>query len=54
MPKRTDFRVLKLKRMHALDRPELRRDPKPAAPTAEDIAKAIAAGKFQRIEGKRP
>ncbi len=52
MPKRTDFRLLKLKRERALDRFELRRDPKPTAPSAAEIAEAIAAGKFRRVQGK--
>lgn len=47
--RRTDFRALQARRDAALERPELRREPKPAAPDPRAIAAAIAAGKFTRI-----
>lgn len=52
--KRTDFRALKARRQSALNRPELRRDPKPAAPSQAEIAAAAAIGKLQKLpQGKR-
>mgnify|MGYP000994491159 CR=1 FL=1 len=52
---KTDFRQLKAKRAAALARPELRHPPKEKPPSAEDIAKAIAEGKFRKLpDEKKP
>jgi hypothetical protein len=51
--KRTDYRLLRAKRESALDRPELRADPKPAALSQDQVAAAVAAGKFTRVPSKR-
>jgi hypothetical protein len=51
--KRADPRLARAKRNFALERPELRREPKPAALTDEAVAAAIAAGKFTRIPPRR-
>lgn len=52
---KTDFRQLRAKRDAALARPELRQSPKEKPPSAEDIAKAIAEGKFRKLpDEKKP
>lgn len=51
--RKTDFRLLRSKRLAALDRPELRDPPKARPPSPADIDRAIALGKFNRLpDGK--
>lgn len=50
---KTDFRLLKAKRGAALARPELRQPAKEKPPSAEEIAKAIAEGRFSKVPDKK-
>lgn len=50
--RKTDFRALQARRALAMERPELRIEPKPVIDAAL-VAAAVAAGRLVRIPAKR-